>query len=224
MNRGIGTPSIIALVAIALVIVGTLYYNLRPEGEIMMERGDAMMEEGGKMVEEGEKMMEEGDAMKKEGETMMEKDGEAMEENGAMMEDGGDTGAMSTTGVSYYGEVLAENGNGVYLLDFNQQDYENAIANEKLVVLYFYANWCPVCKAEFPLMQQAFTELDGMGVVGFRVNYNDNQTDEYERGLAKQFGVAYQHTKVFLVSGARTLKSPEGWDKSRYITEITNAL
>jgi len=218
MNKGMGTPVIIAVIAIAIVVAGVAYYNLRPGGEIMMDKGKEMMEEGEKMVEEGEKMMDEGDAMMKEGEEMMK------DEEGAMMEDGGDIGAMSTSGVSYYGEVLAENGNGVYLLDFNKQDYENAIANEKLVVLYFYANWCPVCKAEFPLMQQAFTELDAEGVVGFRVNYNDNQTDDYERGLAKQFGVAYQHTKVFLKNGERILKAPDSWDKTRYISEINDAL
>jgi len=150
---------------------------------------------------------------------------EMMMEKGedAMMEDGGDVGAMSSAGVSYYGEVLAENGNGVYLLDFNQSDYENAIANEKLVVLYFYANWCPICKAEFPLMQKAFNELDTDKVIGFRVNYNDNQTDNDEKNLAKQFGVAYQHTKVFVKNGKQVLKAPDSWDKARYLTEINKA-
>lgn len=206
-----GTPAMIALIALALVVAGTVYFNLRPEGEIMMEKGSEMIEEGDAMMKEGESMIEEGDAMIKEGESMME--------------DGGDSSAMSSSGVSYHGDVLAEGQNGTFLLDFNSQDYENAIANEKLVVLYFYANWCPVCKAEFPKMQDAFKELNEEGVVGFRVNYNDNQTDDYERGLAKQFGVAYQHTKVFLKNGGeRILKAPDSWDKDRYITEITNAL
>jgi hypothetical protein len=80
-----------------------------------------------------------------------------------------------------------------------------------------------VCRAEFPVMQEVFNELDEE-VIAFRVNYNDNQTDDYERGLASQYGVAYQHTKVFLTNGKRTLKSPESWNKERYITEITNAL
>jgi len=214
-----GTPAIIAIITVVIVVIGAVYYNTRSEGEIMMDKGQDMVDEGEAMLEEGETMMKDGEAMMEEGESMMKG------EDGAMMEESGDTGAMSARGVSYYGEVLAENGNGVYLLNFNQQDYENAIANERLVVLYFYANWCPVCKAEFPLMQQAFTELDtGQDVVGFRVNYNDNQTDDYERGLAKQFGIGYQHTKVFVKNGERILKSPDGWDKARYLTEIKNAL
>ncbi len=38
--------------------------------------------------------------------------------------------------------------------------------------------------------------LSAENVVGFRVNYNDDQTDENEKALAKKLGVAYQHTKI----------------------------
>lgn len=57
-------------------------------------------------------------------------------------------------------------------------------------------------------------------VIGFRVNYNDNQTDNDECNLAREFGVAYQHTKIFVKNGTRILKSPEGWNKDRYLIEI----
>ncbi|MBI3459265.1 redoxin domain-containing protein [Candidatus Azambacteria bacterium] len=106
------------------------------------------------------------------------------------------------------------------LLDYNKADYNAAIASDKLVVLYFYANWCPLCVKEFPLMQEVFNELTTDKVVGFRVNYNDSDTDSNEIALARQFGVAYQHTKVFVKHGQRILKSPESWDEERYETEI----
>ena len=211
-------PVIIAIVAVVLVLGGVVYYNQSRTGEDKMVQEEAMMEQ---------KAMEEKEAMEqKEKDVMMEKEGDTMmkKEEGTMMEDGGDVGTMSSAGVSYYGDVLAENGNGVFLLDFNQTDYENAIMNEKLVVLYFYANWCPICKAEFPIMKKAFNELNTDKVIGFRVNYNDDETDNDEKNLAKQFGVAYQHTKVFVKNSQRILKSPEGWDKQRYDTEINKAL
>ena len=50
------------------------------------------------------------------------------------------------------------------------------------------------------------------------------QTDADEIALARQFGVAYQHTKVFVRSGKKILKSPEGWDDKRYDIEINKAL
>lgn len=122
----------------------------------------------------------------------------------------------------YSGIVLA--GNSSLLLDFTQEDYKKALVEDKLVALYFYANWCPICRAEFPKMEKAFDELQVDNVIGFRVNYNDNETDDFERGLAREFGVAYQHTKVFLYNGERVLKSPETWEKDRYLSEINKLL
>jgi len=120
--------------------------------------------------------------------------------------------------VIYTGTVLA--GSLSPLLEYNDTDYKMAIASDKLVVLYFYANWCPICKAEFPKMQAVFDGLKSDDVVGFRVNYNDSDTILSEKALAKEFGVAYQHTKVFVKGGQRVLKSPEGWDETRYLSEI----
>jgi thiol-disulfide isomerase/thioredoxin len=123
---------------------------------------------------------------------------------------------------SYIGEVLA--GDDAKLLDFNKDDYNTAIDLEQLIVLYFYANWCPSCRTEFPKMQAAFDQIDASNIVGFRVNFNDNQTDGFEEALAREFGVGYQHTKVFLRNGERILKSPEQWTTSRYLEEINSAL
>ena len=116
-------------------------------------------------------------------------------------------------------QVLA--GSASPLLDFAKADYDKALSSGKLIVLYFYANWCPICKAEFPKMQSAFNEFSNDTVIGFRVNYNDSDTDADEVALAKKFGVAYQHTKVFLRDGQEVLKSPETWEAERYLSEMT---
>jgi thioredoxin 1 len=122
----------------------------------------------------------------------------------------------------YVGQVLA--GTEAKLLDFQAADYEQALKTDKLIVLYFYANWCPICRAEFPKMEEAFDELTSEQVIGFRVNYNDNQTEEAEKELARQFGVAYQHTKVFIRNGEQLLKAPDSWEKERYLSEIRQKL
>jgi len=127
------------------------------------------------------------------------------------------------SGISFQGEVLA--GEESPLLDFNQADYETALQTDRLVVLYFYANWCPICAAEIrDALYPAFNQLAGDRVVGFRVNYNDSDTDQSERDLAREFGIAYQHSKIFIRNGQRVLKSPEAWSKSRYLSEIEAAL
>ena len=135
------------------------------------------------------------------------------------------TAPATTSGAptaGYSGARLA--GNLSPLLDFNSADYAQALASNKLVVVYFYANWCPECRVEFPVAEQAFNELTSDQVIGFRVNYNDDQTDAAEKALAQEYGVAYQHTKVFVKNGQRLLKSPETWTKERYLAEITKAL
>ena len=91
-------------------------------------------------------------------------------------------------------------------------------------MLYFYANWCPTCRVELSRTHAAFDELSLPNVVGFRVNYNDNDTDDHEENLARQFGIAYQHTKIILnENGQQILKNGSTWSKDKYIEELTNA-
>ncbi|MBI4992499.1 MAG: cupredoxin domain-containing protein [Candidatus Harrisonbacteria bacterium] len=135
----------------------------------------------------------------------------------------GDGEVMPKTAISFEskfaGQVIA--GKSAPLLDFNKSDYDQALRSDKLVVLYFYATWCPICKYEtISALYPAFNELKSDKIVGFRVNYNDSDTDQDETNLAREFGVAYQHTKVFVKNGQRILKSPESWNKERYLSEI----
>lgn len=154
-------------------------------------------------VPEDGAMMEQSPSMTPD--SMMKDD--VMMNDGTMME------------LKFSGQVLA--GTSSPLLDFNKVDYDKAVASGKLVAIYFYANWCPICKAEFPKMQEAFNKISDDKVVGFRVNYNDDQTDDDERELAREFGVAYQHTKVFVKNSQRILKAPESWNSADvYISKI----
>src|SRR3989344_1107018 len=203
-EKGFTMPVIIAVVAVVLIFGGVAYKASQSQTqEDKMAEEKAVMEQEAMEQKEQDAMME-----KKDGEMIKEDEGSMMEKDETMMK--------------YSGTVLA--GKSAPLLDFTKADYDAAVKTDKLVVLYFYANWCPICKAEFPVMQKTFNELSTDKVIGFRVNYNDDQTDNDEKNLAKQFGVAYQHTKVFVKNGQRILKSPEGWDEKRYDMEISKAL
>lgn len=135
-----------------------------------------------------------------------------------MVEDEQSTIDTSSEPLSFSGTILA--GSTSPLLEYNDADYQKAKSSGKLVVLYYYANWCPICIAEFEKTKSAFNELKRDDVVGFRINFNDNETTDAEEALAREYGVAYQHTKVFLQNGERVLKSPESWEQSRYLDEI----
>lgn len=194
--RGFVVPLVMVVIAL-IVLVGGVFYSAIMRQAPADERG---VSHDGTMTQKEDG----GQMMKKDADDMMEKKGDDM-----------------MSGEKYFGAVLA--GSSAPLLDFKKADYDAALKTNKLIVLYFYANWCPICKAEFPIMQTVFNELVTDYVIGFRVNYNDDQTDDDEKNLAREFGVAYQHTKVLVKNGRRILKSPEGWDDKRYNTEINKA-
>ena len=116
-------------------------------------------------------------------------------------------------------KVLA--GSTTPYIEFTQEAYDKALKENKTIVLYFYANWCPECKIEQKETITAFNELKLDNVIGFRVNYKDSDTDDNEVNLAKENGISYQHTKVIIKNSKQVLKAPDRWNKERYINEIT---
>ena len=147
----------------------------------------------------------------------------AMQETDKMMKtdqqaENGDKGnTMSTT---YHGIVIA--GNSSQYLNFTSEDYEEAKSSGKVVFLNFYANWCPICRAEAPDIAAGFNSLTTENVIGFRVNYNDSDTDNVEKALAKEFGITYQHTKVITKGGKVIYKAIEQWDKNQTVAKLNS--
>ncbi len=120
--------------------------------------------------------------------------------------------------VVYQGTKLA--GTSSLYLVFNQTDYDTALKAGKTIVLDFFANWCPICRAEAPELKAGFNALTSDRVVGFRVNYNDSDTDADEQALAKQFKIPYQHTKVIIKDGKEVARYPEQWNKEMFLAEV----
>lgn len=117
------------------------------------------------------------------------------------------------------GNVIA--GNKALYISFTKKDYDKAILDGKIIFLDFYANWCPICRAEAPEIEAGFNSLENENVVGFRVNFKDSETDEDENKLAKEFEIPYQHTKVILQNGKVLLKDGDSWDKNKLIKELS---
>lgn len=132
-----------------------------------------------------------------------------MKENGKVIE-------------GYQGNVLA--GTSSPFIEFNKSDYDKAKSEGKIILLDFYANWCPICRAEEPEIFAGFEELKNDNIVGFRVNFNDPDTDDEEHKLASEFKIPYQHTKVILKNGQEISRSQDQWDKEDFINAVNSAM
>jgi len=119
----------------------------------------------------------------------------------------------------YSGDVLA--GTTTPFIIFNEADYLKAQSEGKIIFLDFYANWCPVCRAEAPELHAGFEELNNENIIGFRVNFNDTDTDQNEENLAKEFEIPYQYTKVIIKDGKVVLKDGTPWDKNKFLEELS---
>lgn len=115
-------------------------------------------------------------------------------------------------------KIIAGTVTKYYELDVTAMD--KAVEDGKIVVLQFFANWCPKCKAQEPELTAAYNELKRDDVVGFRVHYKDDQTTKDHENLARKYGVASQGTTVILKDGQMVFKSPAHLNKDQFIAEI----
>lgn len=119
---------------------------------------------------------------------------------------------------SYQGKLIA--GNKSPYLEFKKADYEKAVSENKVIFLDFYANWCPICRAEGPDLKNGFNSLKTTSVVGFQVNWNDSDTDQDEKDLAKKYNITYQHTKVIVKDNKVVYNQIEQWDKDQVVSNL----
>lgn len=81
--------------------------------------------------------------------------------------------------------------------DFTQEKYDQAIMNGEPIYLWFYANWCPTCRAQEPVNQRVF-DTHAAYVHAFKIHVLDNEVSDDEKALIEQFRITKQHTAVLL--------------------------
>ena len=124
---------------------------------------------------------------------------------------------------SYKGAVLA--GVTSVMLDFDKTDYDKAIKSGKIVLLYFYDKNSALGRDEVRRAYLAFDDLESDDVIGFRVNYNDVDTDRFEKDLAKKYGISTDGMKVIIKESKQVGPNYiETWSKERFLIEINNLI
>ncbi|MBI2034277.1 MAG: thioredoxin family protein [Candidatus Levybacteria bacterium] len=92
-------------------------------------------------------------------------------------------------------------------------------AANKRRVLYFYANWCPICIPADADFRKNENKIPA-DVVVIRVNYNDTETDQEEKDLAKKYGITYQHTFVQIDAQGNVITKWNGGQTNELLENI----
>lgn len=86
------------------------------------------------------------------------------------------------------------------VLDFKDEAALNALAAEGKTVVFFYAAWCPNCRATVAELNARFDEVDP-DLTLVIADYDK------ETALKGKFGVTYQDTFVLLDAAGNSVKS-----------------
>lgn len=75
------------------------------------------------------------------------------------------------------------------LISYDGEPFSRELLEGQIVVLNFWANWCPPCHAEAPDLQAIYEDYANKGVLLLGVNYLDIETDAL--GFIEQYGITY---------------------------------
>jgi peroxiredoxin len=105
---------------------------------------------------------------------------------------------------------------------YNLQDYR-----DKIVLLHFWADWCPHCRKEFAKLQKASDELEGQGLEILAINVGQDREhvlelkQEYQltiplllddkKEVAENYGVTGLPTSFFIDSRGKIREKIIGW-------------
>jgi len=79
-------------------------------------------------------------------------------------------------------------------MEITSQNFNEVIAQDKPVMLDFWATWCGPCKKIAPLVEELAAEYEGRAIIG-KVNVED------EDDLASQFGIRNIPTVLYIKNG-----------------------
>ena len=148
------------------------------------------------------------DSMMKKDEAMMPKEDASTGPTDAMMKK--DDATME-------GDKMMADKTGSRYVQYSKSALDSASNGRR--VLFFYASWCPTCKpADASFTQNVSKIPEDLTLI--RVNYNDPETDQEEKDLAKKYGITYQHTFVQIDSSGREVAKWNGGQIDELLSKV----
>jgi len=84
---------------------------------------------------------------------------------------------------------------------FTTDAFEAALKSGKPILVEVHADWCPVCKAQSPVLEKLTGEARFKDILVFRIDF-DEQND-----IAKKFGARTQSTLIVFKGGQEVGRS-----------------
>ena len=111
-----------------------------------------------------------------------------------------------------------------YYKNYLKEDYDKALNEKRVLVLYFTSNWCQICIDQDVINTVSFNELDKEGAVGLKIHILDSETTIETDSLAKKFDVTKEQSFVILdKNGAVFFKYTGSLDKDLLKQKILEA-
>ena len=108
----------------------------------------------------------------------------------------------------------------VTTIDGEVMSLEKSMENNKPLVVYFTASWCPTCARNWPALSEVYPEYeDKLDLVAIGIDPTDDE--EVMRNLAEKEGFTFPSTKgypnVMVDFGARSQATTVGVNRDGYI-------
>ncbi len=113
------------------------------------------------------------------------------------------------------GDVMNNN----HYQEYTKSVFLNTASTQR--ILFFYANWCPTCRPADANFKANANKIP-KNVTLLRVNYNDTDTDQDEKGLAETYGITYQHTFVQIDENGNVVMKWNGGQIDELLSHIKN--
>lgn len=105
--------------------------------------------------------------------------------------------------------------------NYSKADYDEAISENRTIVLFFTSNWCEDCSKQNQINIDTFKEMDTKGILGLTIHILDSETTTETDAIAKKFDVTKENTFVILNQfGAVGVKHVGGFSKGELTANI----
>ena len=85
-----------------------------------------------------------------------------------------------------------------YYKNYSKEDYDKAINEKRVLVLYFTSNWCQECIKQDTINTLSFEELNKEGAIGLKIHILDSETTTETDALSQKFDVTKEQSFVIL--------------------------